>query len=239
MSVSVLLVEDERLVADMVRLNLEHAGFTVQHVEDGESALIHADGKDLLVLDVMLPGIDGVEVARRLRGRGVTTPILMLTARGEVPARVAGLEAGADDYLTKPCAMPELVARVRALTRRAAAPVAGAPASVVPAVPPKPGRLLSVARWSVNLDTREAARPGFPGFELTETEASLLELLVTHPGEVLSRADILEMAWGMDRSPTERTVDNYVMRLRKLFEDDVNNPVHFRTLRGVGYRYEP
>lgn len=237
MSVSVLLVEDEKLVADMVRLNLEHAGFAVRHVEDGESALQYAEGVDLVVLDVMLPGIDGIEVARRLRGRGQTTPILMLTARGEVPARVAGLEAGADDYLTKPFAMPELVARVRALTRRAAS--AAAPPAAGAAAPVRPGRNLTVGPWTVNLDRREATRFGSPSFELTETEASLLELLVTHAGEVLSRADILEMAWGMDRSPTERTVDNYVMRLRKLFEDDVNNPVHFRTLRGVGYRYEP
>ena len=229
MSLRVLVVEDERLVADMVRLNLEHAGFVVIHVEDGESALLAAEGEiDLVVLDVMLPGIDGLEVARRLRGGGNGVPILMLTARGEVPARVAGLDAGADDYLTKPFAMPELVARVRALTRRS---------EVAPRVATR--REVRVGPWTVNFDTREASRAGVAKIVLTETEAALLELFAAHPGEVLGRADILEMAWGMDRSPTERTVDNYVMRLRKFFEEDVNEPVHFLTLRGVGYRFVP
>lgn len=229
MSLRVLVVEDERLVADMVRLNLEHAGFVVIHVEDGEAALVAAEGEiDLVVLDVMLPGIDGLEVARRLRGGGSRVPILMLTARGEVPARVAGLDAGADDYLTKPFAMPELVARVKALTRRS---------EVAPRVATR--REVRVGPWHVNFDTREAARPGAAKIVLTETEAALLELFAAHPGEVLGRADILEMAWGMDRSPTERTVDNYVMRLRKFFEEDVNEPVHFLTLRGVGYRFVP
>ena len=229
MSLRVLVVEDERLVADMVRLNLEHAGFVVVHVEDGESALVAAESEvDLVVLDVMLPGIDGLEVARRLRAGGNRVPILMLTARGEVPARVAGLDAGADDYLTKPFAMPELVARVRALTRRS---------DVAPRAATR--REVRVGPWAVNFDTREASRPGAARIVLTETEASLLELFVAHPGEVLGRADILEMAWGMDRSPTERTVDNYVMRLRKFFEADVNDPVHFLTLRGVGYRFVP
>lgn len=229
LSLRVLVVEDERLVADMVRLNLEHAGFVVIHVEDGESALRAAEGEiDLVVLDVMLPGIDGLEVARRLRGGGNPVPILMLTARGEVPARVAGLDAGADDYLTKPFAMPELVARVRALTRRS---------EVAPRVATR--REVRVGPWTVNFDTREASRTGVAKIVLTETEAALLELFAGHPGEVLGRADILEMAWGMDRSPTERTVDNYVMRLRKFFEEDVNEPVHFLTLRGVGYRFVP
>ncbi|MSQ03329.1 MAG: response regulator transcription factor [Myxococcales bacterium] len=229
----VLLVEDERLVADMVRLNLEHAGCMVVHTDSGEVGLARAvgGGFDVLVLDVMLPGIDGMEVARRYRALGGAAAILMLTARGEVPARVAGLDAGADDYLTKPFAMAELVARVRALARRAPAPAASSPAASV--------RELRVGPWVVSVVTREATRPGAPKVALTETEISLLALLVAHPGEVLARADILESAWGMDRSPTERTVDNYVMRLRRLFEEDVNEPRHFLTLRGVGYRFEP
>lgn len=229
---TVLLVEDERLVADMVRLNLEHAGCRVVHTDSGEVGLQAAidGGFDVLVLDVMLPGIDGMEVARRYRAFGGAAPILMLTARGEVPARVAGLEAGADDYLTKPFAMAELVARVRALARRAPA---------IPVTAATITRDLRVGAWVVNIVTREATRPGAPKVALTETELALLALLVAHPGEVLARADILESAWGMDRSPTERTVDNYVMRLRRMFEEDVNEPKHFLTLRGVGYRFEP
>ncbi len=223
------MVEDERLVADMIRLNLEHAGFSTTCLERGEDALSRpADDFDVIVLDWMLPGIDGIEVARRLRERAVATPILMLTARGDVGSRVTGLDAGADDYLSKPFAMPELVARVRALVRRA---VPGRPASGD----------IHVGEWLVNPGTREARRADGKGerVTLTETELALLSYLVAHPGVVLSRVDILETAWGMDRSPTERTVDNYVMRLRKLFEIDANNPRHFLTLRGSGYRFEP
>ncbi len=231
MSAHVLVVEDEKLVADMVRLNLQHAGFEVAHVGDGEGALeaVSRRAPDVIVLDVMLPALDGMEVARRLRAAGHRFPILMLTARGEVPARVAGLEAGADDYLTKPFAMAELVARVKALARRVA-PVA---------LPARRATETLVGGWSVSLENREATRPGAGRIVLTETEASLLALFLAHPGQVLSRADILESAWGMDRSPTERSVDNYVMRLRKMFEADVNRPQHFLTLRGTGYRYEP
>jgi DNA-binding response OmpR family regulator len=234
-SVSVLLVEDEKLVADMVRLNLQHAGFVVTHVGDGESALEQAEASspDVVVLDVMLPGIDGMEVARRLRAAGHASAILMLTARGEVPARVAGLDAGADDYLTKPFAMSELVARVRALERRAAAGRAAAPLRRRATVDTK------VAGWSVSLENREATGPGGERIVMTETEAALLALFLAHPGQVLTRADILENAWGMDRSPTERSVDNYVLRLRRMFEVDPNRPEHFLTLRGTGYRYEP
>ncbi len=233
MSARVLVVEDEKLVADMVRLNLEHAGFAVTCVDRGEDGLARArEGFDVIVLDWMLPGLDGIDVAKQLRREHVATPVLMLTARGDLNSRVTGLDAGADDYLAKPFAMPELVARVRALARRAAPSSTPARAS---------GRDIVVSGWAVNPDTREARRLDGQGERviLTETELSLLAFLVSHPGEVLSRADILETAWGMDRAPTERTVDNYVMRLRKLFEDDPEHPRHFLTLRGVGYRFEP
>jgi len=228
-SVRVLVVEDEKLVADMVRLNLEHAGFDVNCVDRGEDGLARAqEAFDVIVLDWMLPGLDGIDVCKHLRREGVSTPVLMLTARADVSSRVTGLDAGADDYLAKPFAMPELVARVRALARRA-----GTVRHLC--------RDIEVSDWRVNPDTREARRADGTGerVTLTETELSLLAFLVSHASEVLSRADILETAWGMDRAPTERTVDNYVMRLRKLFEDDPERPRHFLTLRGVGYRFEP
>lgn len=232
MNPRVLLVEDERLVADMVVLNLRHAGFEVDHFGNGEAALGVREGEyAVAVMDVMLPGIDGMHVARQWRNRGLKIPILMLTARGDVPSRVAGLEAGADDYLPKPFAMPELVARVRALVRRAA------PADHVATAPV--GGQLSVGRWAITPNTREGKRDDGLSATFTETEVALLTLLLAHPGQVLARADILELAWGMDKSPTERTVDNYVMRLRKILEEDPENPRHFLTLRGVGYRFEP
>lgn len=230
----ILVVEDEELVADMVRLNLEHAGFTVETCATAEEALAHVAAAELIVLDRMLPGMDGLEFARQVR-RTRNVPILMLTARGEVAARVAGLDAGADDYLAKPFAMPELLARVRALLRRAPheAPVAVVAAPAKPS-PRAPGRTLRFDRYVVHLDTREATTN--EGTEiLTETECQLLLYFYDHAGEMLSRTDILENVWGMDRFPTARTVDNYVLRLRKLFEPDPENPRYLFTVRGRGY----
>lgn len=221
----VLVVEDDALVADMVRLNLTHAGYEVVAVHDGPSGLGKLTGEpwDLVVLDLMLPGMDGFSIARAARDKGVTIPILMLTARGDTTTKVEGLDAGADDYLTKPFAMPELLARVRALIRRHTA-ARGVPTS----------HEVRFGVYRVNLDTREAvSNQGH--IHLTETECALLAYLVGHEGQALTRTEILENAWGMDRFPTERTVDNYVMRLRRLFEPDPDDPKHFVTVRGRGY----
>jgi len=235
----ILIVEDEPLVSDMVSLNLEHAGYDVQACTTAEAALEHVPNAALLILDRMLPGMDGLAFARHLRAAGVTTPILMLTARGEVAARVAGLDAGADDYLAKPFAMPELLARVRALRRRAqdAAPRPIPPAQTGSA-PGSAVRTLRFDKYTVNLNTREAMTND--GVEvLTETECQLLVYFHDHAGDMLSRADILESVWGMDKFPTARTVDNYVLRLRKLFEPDPENPRYLITVRGRGYVFRP
>ncbi|MFZ5477432.1 MAG: response regulator transcription factor [Myxococcota bacterium] len=223
----ILVVEDEALVADVVRYNLEHVGYRVLAVETGEEGLraLAAEPFDLVLLDMMLPGISGLEVARRARAEGVTTPILMLTARGETPAKVAGLDAGADDYLVKPFAMDELKARVRALIRRHVGP-RGVPTS----------REVVLGPYRADLETREAVT-NEGRVTLTETECALLAFLVAREGELLTRAEILESVWGMDRFPTERTVDNYVLRLRKLFEPDPVEPRHILTVRGRGYRF--
>jgi DNA-binding response OmpR family regulator len=220
----ILLVEDEPLVADMVRLNLEHAGYAVEHVSRGDEALdrIHDPAWSLLVLDVMLPGIDGITLAREARTRGAPCPVLMLTARGDTQDRVAGLDAGADDYLVKPFAMPELLARVRALLRRQAAPRAP--------------RELRLGALLADLDTRQATT-NEGRVQLTDTECALLRYFAENEGQLLTRAEILENAWGMDRFPTARTVDNYVLRLRKLFEPEPEEPRHFLTVRGTGYRF--
>ena len=227
MSDRILLVEDEALVAEMVRLNLEHAGYVVEAFADGESALqrvAHA-AFDIVLLDVMLPGISGFDVARRLRDGGATVPILLLTARADTISKVAGLDAGADDYLAKPFAMPELLARVRALRRRHIRP-RGVPSS----------REVRFGRYRANFETR-AADTNEGATILTEKECQLLEFLAGHEGELLGRTDILENVWGMDRFPTARTVDNYVLRLRKLFEPDPEEPRHLVTVRGRGYRF--
>ncbi|MFZ5475994.1 MAG: response regulator transcription factor [Myxococcota bacterium] len=224
----ILLVEDEPLVADMVRLNLEHAGFEVAHAPTGEEALAHLGREvfDLVLLDRMLPGVDGLEVARKARASGVATPILMVTARGETPAKVAGLDAGADDYLTKPFAMPEMLARVRALIRRHGAP-RGVPTA----------REVVLGPFRADLETRDAVT-NEGRIQLSEKECALLAFLARHEGKSLDRAEILEQVWGMDQFPTARTVDNYVLRLRKLFEPDPEDPRHFLTVRGRGYRFQ-
>jgi two-component system alkaline phosphatase synthesis response regulator PhoP len=221
----ILLVEDEPLMADLVRLNLEHADLSVEHAATGPDALsaLRRARFDLVVLDLMLPGIDGFEVAREARARGFIAPILMLTARGETAAKVTGLDAGADDYLVKPFAMPELLARVRALLRRTVA-LRG------------PTALVQIGACSANLDTREATTHE-GRVTLTDTECALLAYFAQNEGQLLTRADILEHAWGMDRSPTARTVDNYVLRLRKLFEPEPEEPRYILTVRGTGYRF--
>jgi DNA-binding response OmpR family regulator len=222
----ILLVEDEELVRDMVQLNLEHAGYQVVGVGSAEEALswLHGNKPELLVLDRMLPGMEGVELARLLRKQGIGTPILLLTARSETTSKVEGLEAGADDYLTKPFAMPELLARVRAMIRRHTATRSSS------------SRELRLGPFYASFETREALT-NEGRVTLTERECGLLEWFVTHEGELLDRTEILENVWGMDAFPTARTVDNYVLRLRKLFEPDPDNPSFFLTVRGRGYRF--
>ncbi len=222
-----LVVEDDTLVSDMVRLNLEHAGYAVDAEASAEAALVRL-GKgpvDLLILDLMLPGMEGVALVEQLRAAGDGTPVLMLTARGDTATKVRSFERGADDFLSKPFAMPELLARVNALIRRHTTS-RGVPSS----------RMLRLAGLEVNLDTREALTSEGK-VSLSEKEVALLEYFAAHDGELLSRTEILENVWGMDSFPTSRTVDNYVLRLRKLFEPDPENPVYFTTVRGRGYRY--
>ncbi len=225
----VLLVEDEELIGEMVKLNLEQEGYAVRWLTDGGSVLdtLKETPFDLVVLDVMLPVKNGFEVAEALRKSDIGTPILMLTARAESESRVLGLDSGADDYLVKPFDMNEFLARVRALIRRSQG-FRELPSS----------RLIQVETFSVNLDSRRA-ESNEGRIVLSEKETLLLELFVRSAGRSLSRAEILEEVWGMDRSPTERTVDNFVLRLRKLFEPEPENPRHFITVRAHGYRYDP
>ena len=224
----ILLVEDEELVGTMIRLNLNDAGFEVTWFRDAESALdaVRSRPFDLVLMDIMLPGMRGTEAVTSLRSRGFSAPILMLTSKSDVETKVSSLELGADDYLTKPFDVEELLARVRALLRRSHS------AREIPAE-----RLVRIGAYQANLETREAETQEGQ-VTLTETEAALLELLTRHAGTTLTRADILEEVWGMETSSTERTVDNFVLQLRRLFEDDPKCPRHFITVRSVGYRFE-
>ena len=215
-----LLVEDDARIARVVERALIEAGHRVDAVHDGTEGLIRAEGGayDLILLDVMLPSMDGVDVARQLRRQKVRTPILMLTARDAVADRVVGLDAGADDYLTKPFALEELLARVRALGRRGA---------------DGPDPLLRVGDLSLDESRREVVRADRPR-QLTAREFALLAYLMRNAGRVLSKDQILDHVWGYDAEATSNVVEIYVHYLRDKIDKDSPQPL-IRTIRGVGY----
>jgi two-component system response regulator MprA len=215
-SASVLVVEDDAPIGRMLRRTLAAEGYGVALAEDGGSALVEVERSvpDLLVLDVGLPGLDGLAVCRRLRAKGLALPILLLTARDAVDDRVAGLDAGADDYLVKPFASAELLARVRALLRR------GVPRAEV----------LAFGELTLDVETR-AARRGRVELALSGREADLLELFLRHPRQVLSRAQAVELVWGGSAAASLNVVDRYVAYLRR----KLGPPPLIHTVRGVGF----
>jgi two-component system response regulator MprA len=219
----VLVVDDERAVRESLRRALELEGYEVELAGDGEEALERVNAPaaaDAVILDVLMPGIDGLEVCRRLRSDANAVPVLMLTARAEVDSRVAGLDAGADDYLPKPFALAELLARLRALLRRAGN---GDEATDV----------LRFSDLELDLGTREVQR-GEAAIELTRTEFALLELFLRNPRQVLTRSIIFERVWGYDFGPTSNSLDVYIGYLRRKTEDGGRSRL-IHTVRGVGY----
>jgi two-component system, OmpR family, response regulator MprA len=218
----ILVVDDERAVRESLRRALELEGYQVELAADGEEALVRlsAAPADAAILDVLMPGIDGLEVCRRLRADGNAVPVLMLTARAEVDSRVAGLDAGADDYLAKPFALAELLARLRALLRRAGN---GDDA----------GDVLRFSDLELDLGTREVRR-GERWIDLTRTEFALLELFLLNPRQVLTRSIIFERVWGYDFGPTSNSLDVYIGYLRRKTEEGgATRLIH--TIRGIGY----
>jgi len=222
----ILVVDDDRAVRESLRRSLQFNGYQVDLASDGQQALdsVQSARPDAMVLDVMMPRLDGLEVCRRLRGTGDDLPILVLTARDLVSDRVAGLDAGADDYLPKPFALEELLARLRALLRRAVADQNGAEHSDPP---------LTFADLTMDLGTREVRR-GDRSISLTRTEFALLELLLAHPKQVLTRGRILEEVWGYDFPTSGNALEVYVGYLRRKTEA-AGEPRLLHTVRGVGY----
>jgi two-component system response regulator MprA len=220
----ILVVEDDRAVRDSLRRSLQFNGYDVEVAEDGAEALagIGQLRPDAIVMDVMMPRLDGIETTRALRSVGNTTPILVLTARDAVGDRVEGLDAGADDYLAKPFALDELLARLRALLRRTASPGEG-----------EAEELLEYADLSMDLATREVIRGG-RRIELTRTEFNLLELFLRRPRRVLERSFILEEVWGFDFPTTANSLEVYVGYLRRKTEAEGEQRL-IHTVRGVGY----
>jgi two-component system response regulator MprA len=219
----ILVVDDERAVRESLRRALQLEGYEVELAEDGADALAKLNGgaPDAVILDVQMPAIDGLEVCRRIRREGNSVPVLMLTARAEVESRVAGLDAGADDYLPKPFALEELLARLRALLRRS-------------------GGTDEMLRFEdVELDpaTREVRRAG-ELIELTRTEFNLLELFMRNPRQVLTRSTIFERVWGYDFGFASNSLDVYIGYLRRKTEAG-DRPRLIQTVRGVGYALRP
>ncbi|MEP0827108.1 MAG: response regulator transcription factor [bacterium] len=226
----ILLVEDEKHIAEGIILNLEQEGYEIVWASDGNQALeYYSHGKyDLIILDIMLPGIDGLEVCRRIRNKLGTEPIMFLTARDSLDDRKDGLTIGADDYITKPFDLEELILRIKAIFRRQAWLRTE---SAVGDVYKFPGG---------TVDFKKFTAEGKNGvFRLSNKESLLLKLFTEHPDEVLSRSVILDAVWGYNAYPSNRTVDNFILRFRKNFEPDPSHPIYFHTEFGTGYKFTP
>jgi len=224
----ILLVEDDPHLAKGLQFNLEREGYEVFLVDNGASALDQLRGKDfdLIVLDLMLPGLGGLEVARTIRETNIRFPILMLTAKSSKKDREIGLEAGADDYLTKPFHLPELLLRIKGILRR----------SEWYKEPVHDQDIFRFSEMWINFRTGKVK--GVDGeFYLTTKEALVMKLLVGKKGDVVSREELLEKVWGYDPQTETRTVDNFISRLRKYFEKRPQKPVHILTVREKGYQF--
>ncbi|MSO57221.1 MAG: response regulator transcription factor [Acidobacteria bacterium] len=231
-----LIVEDEAHIASGLRYNLEADGHDVTLMDTGEAALealaAHPSAIDLVVLDVMLPGIDGFAVASRMRAQGSVTPILMLTARGRAEDVLRGFEAGADDYLPKPFELSILLARINALLRRHAWHAAAQEAASAAASPD----VFSFSDKTVDFDAQELQVRG-KKYPLTLMEANLLRYLVQHEGKAVSRKSMLEDVWNLREDTDTRAIDHFMARLRKHIEKVPSRPRHLLTVRGVGYKF--
>lgn len=225
---TILLVEDDRNLADGLILNLEAEGYQVVHVADGNLAFDTFEKGifDLVLLDIMLPGVDGLTICKRIRAAGHTLPVLFITARDQTDQKIEGLLAGGDDYITKPFNVQELLARIQGIFRRQAWLAAEETTS-------------DEYSWdgrTMSFKTYLAEGPGGK-HQLTRKECMVLKYLIERANEVVSRDQLLDAVWGYHIYPTNRTVDNFILKLRKIFEDDPKTPKYIETIRAVGYRF--
>lgn len=230
MTRQVLVIEDDPDIARLVKMQLGDLGCTVKLAPDGPRGLAELEAKpyDLVILDLMLPGIDGLEICRRIRMRPTYTPILMLTAKSGELDRVLGLEMGADDYVTKPFSVLELVARVKAIFRRVETLASQSAAAA--------GQAIEHGALTIDVERREVRLDGRP-IELTATEFDLLRHFASHPGRVFTRAQLLDQVWGYSHSGYEHTVNSHINRLRAKIEANPNRPEFIQTVWGVGYKF--
>lgn len=231
-SPTILVIEDERPIIELLEYNFHREGYRVESVRDGEAGLtfLERNPVDLVVLDLMLPGIQGLDVCRILRERSQTKalPIIMLTAKAEEADKVLGLELGADDYVTKPFSVKELLARTRALLRRTQA--LREEAETEPETLVRGDLSIALATYTVSVEGKE--------LRLSPTEFKLLKVLATRPGRVYSRQELLDKVWGSETFIEPRTVDVHIRRLRTAIEADPQRPRWIQTVRGVGYAFE-
>jgi DNA-binding response OmpR family regulator len=226
MKEKILIIEDERELISGLRLNLEFEGYEVISAEDGETGLERAlkDAPDLVLLDIMLPKKDGLDVCREIRRQNLTIPIIMLTAKGEEVDKVVGLEIGADDYITKPFSLKELLARIKAQLRRGKQGT-----KPVPSVYRFNDIEIDFIHFKIRRDRKE--------FDLTSLEVEILKHFVAHRGEVVSRDDLLDKIWGHEKYPSTRTIDNHILKLRKKLERDPAKTKVIFSVYGEGYRF--
>lgn len=220
----ILVVEDDLSILTGLSMNLKFEGYEVLQAQDGKTGLAKAldESPDLMVLDIMLPEMNGYELLKDLRRRGNEVPVVMLSAKGMEPDKILGLTLGADDYVVKPFGLQELLARIKAVLRRRY----------------RSGERVIFGDVAVDLNARTVEKAGKP-VELTAQEFRLLAHLVANPGRTYNREELLSGAWGYDYQGTARTVDNFIRQLRTKFEPDPDAPRHFVTVRGLGYRFEP
>jgi len=230
----VLVVEDDEAIAQGLQFNLERKGYEVELLADGGAALERAAAArfDLVVLDIRLPTTDGFEVCRKLRERGDFTPVLMLTARGQPDDRIFGLKTGADDYVTKPFDLAELLARVEGLLRRQA----WSRRRENGASPE--GQRRSFGHFWIDFDSFEAGTANGT-VQLSQKELAVMRVFLSRPGQVVTRRELLTEVWQLPHHPNERVVDNVIVALRQHFEEDSSSPRHILSVRGVGYRFVP
>ncbi len=234
----ILVIEDDPSISLGLRMNLEAEGYEVGVAEDGRAGLERFGGErwDAVILDVMLPKLNGFEVVKRMRLMGLDTPVLMLSAKSAESDKVMGLELGAEDYITKPFGIAEVLARVKVALRRRAPVAAANPQADPPAVAEPLPQVYRFDDVEVDPRAREVRRAGQP-VDLTATEFDILESLLRDAGAVVSRRKIFESVWGPNHHGTPRTIDNFVGQLRQKLEVDPGDPKHIMTVRGIGYRF--
>ena len=223
----ILIIEDDISILRGLKDNLTFEGYQVHTSTDGLEGFNIAleNPVDLLLLDIMLPGLNGYEICRRLKKEKPDLPIIMITARGSEMDTVAGLDMGADDYIPKPFSIPELLARVRAVMRRSSTELADIETFSFGNV------IMDFKKFHTSVDHKTV--------NLSSREYAIMQYLIAHEHEVVHRHDLLEKVWGFDKAPTTRTVDNYILELRKKLEHDPSNPKHILTIRGAGYKFTP